>query len=139
MLTQRLSAQIFKPTTDWFANREKWFKKNEWPLMKAAGKTDAQVAEAYWSGRVSKEFVKEFGDCPRRNKHHGLDPKPLAMFHGAIAGAMRDLLRPVLVRDVAVNILGTTDDYDNEVEPSQFAGIGVPHDAMVKKLRKATP
>ncbi len=56
--------------------------------------------------------------------------------NAALFAAMQELLRPVHVRDVAVNILGRSKGYASAAKPSEFAGLGVPVEAMRKLLEK---
>ena len=55
----------------------------------------------------------------------------------AVLAAMKELLRPVYVRDGALNILGRCADcFDDAAPQSKYAGYGVPKramDAMIKE------
>ena len=57
----------------------------------------------------------------------------------AITDALRELLRPVFVRDCACNILGRVADKDvaNEVHWSDYAGYGMPKVELDRRMRKA--
>lgn len=71
----------------------------------------------------------------------GGDGEFVTAVHTAVADVLRDMLRPVQVRDVFINILGPMKDSDlgeydeerecfvNEAERSHMAGFGVPEDA----------
>ena len=48
----------------------------------------------------------------------------------ALFDAMKELERPVYVRDVAINIFGRCDDTDTPAEYSKYAGYGIPQHAM---------
>jgi len=52
--------------------------------------------------------------------------------------AMKELLRPVWVRDIPMNILGLVEEEDAEdsVEPSIYAGYGVPKEAMDARIKE---
>lgn len=54
----------------------------------------------------------------------------MQQIHQAVEDCLRDLLRPVRVRDVAINLLGVVPDADvnDEAERSPAAGYGVPGD-----------
>jgi hypothetical protein len=54
----------------------------------------------------------------------------------AVLAAMKELLRPVYVRDGALHILGCCADADGAAPQSKYAGYGVPKepmDALVKE------
>lgn len=66
----------------------------------------------------------------------------MARIRTAVIAAMREMLRPVYVRDVPINIFGrVTDEYASDWEPaerSKYAGLGVPIEAMDALLASDT-
>jgi hypothetical protein len=52
----------------------------------------------------------------------------------AMKSALMDLLRPVFVRDVAINAAGRIDQYENECEAWEWAGYGVPIEYFEEKF-----
>jgi len=135
-MPQSMDAAIMKPTSDWFAKWEKWFMKNRYQQMKSEGKSEDEIANEYYFQPAAKEFIKIAGQCPRRNKHRGCDPVLVKQLNDAITFTMKDLLRPVYVRDVPMNICGQCDDADDAAEPSKYAGFGIPKDAMDKLVKR---
>lgn len=57
-------------------------------------------------------------------------PAPLPRINLALLVAMRELLRPVYVRDAPINILGRCGVDVDPAAPSRFAGYGVPLGAL---------
>lgn len=97
-----------------------------------------------WSKEGRKEIVAKLGRYPRAT---GDDPESKALV-ATLEKAMRDLLRPVMIRDVPVNVLGrvpdevvtlrTNPDGETEIDAvpaSPYAGFGVPKQAMDKMLK----
>jgi hypothetical protein len=77
-----------------------------------------------------KEAEAVLGLYPQRPGRH---PGVQAALHAALV----ECLRPVFIRDVAINILGPVPDEQlderEEAEPSIYAGYGVPQDAQRKE------
>jgi len=85
--------------------------------------------------------VEAIGPCPALRDGRPLDAMegPVGDLNRAILAAMRELLRPVCIRDVPINILGCVgDDWGSaELAPrSKYAGYGVPIEAMDKLIEK---
>lgn len=65
-----------------------------------------------------------------RNERRDSPPKIVRDCRAALVEAMRELLRPVCVRDAAFNILGRCESDDNEAPRSQYAGYGCSREAL---------
>ena len=75
-----------------------------------------------YSDALRKRFPKDMRmDAP---------PKTVRDCRAALVEAMRELLRPVCVRDAAFNILGRCESDDNEAPRSHYAGYGCPREAL---------
>ena len=132
---------------------EEWWWDNKfdaWWTSLNAGEFDSEnkaqrdlVGKRFWSDRSSRkvmdEFVETGAEWPNRrdpDAHWTGCDGIVYRVNKALFDAMKDLLRPVYIRDAAINILGRCGDLEDSVEPSKYAGYGVPQEAMNKYFEK---
>ena len=112
------------------------------------GSDDHKELCCYWLSSSSPEIILTvspkglgldycFGYLAKESLRFGSKKQAKASkkITSVLTKAMRDLLRPVFIRDVPVNILGRIKDSDvsREVPYSKYAGYGVPLDEMDKR------
>jgi hypothetical protein len=150
MVKKSLERKHFKetcgPLLAWNKKFETWWikrNKETFPILRSnkaykdASESDKQlVAEAFsdvrWGQNAQTDLAeKDIGKYPGRTEHS----KASRHIQDTLKKAMRELLRPVYVRDAAINILGRCDDTDDSVESSEFAGIGIPQAPLRKLMR----
>lgn len=109
-----------------------WFERAcEWAA--AHGYTDGN---AFWIGKKSHEDRKrcmaEIGPRPYHDpKEWRTMPGPEGEMNRAIHSTLRELCRPVYIRDVAIDLFGVTKaHWKHAAKPSKYAGYGVPVEAM---------
>ena len=131
-----------EPLLCWHEKHEKWWLAQD--PERQAMEPEAR-AEAYFEDMVDRDVhasaVAAIGQCPRLplprswRRLRG----PIHEVNAALFAALRDLLRPVWVRDVPINILGRVSDGQARelpgIEPSPYAGYGVSRRAL-NNLRK---
>uniref|UniRef100_A0A6M3LRN7 Uncharacterized protein n=1 Tax=viral metagenome TaxID=1070528 RepID=A0A6M3LRN7_9ZZZZ len=103
----------------------------------------ADSSEDFWR-RVDQyrknlpaEAIAAIGQAPGRTP----DPRdwqtcggPISRVCTALVVAMRELLRPVYVRDIPINVLGRCGDCSEPASRSPYAGFGVPKNAMDERI-----
>lgn len=124
--------QFWRPIREWWRRRERWWWKTKHPEIR----TKAQFAAMTWARRcglgkeyfraqndpaIMREARKAIGPIPRRQ---ALAAPISRLICTALLGAMRELLRPVYVRDIPINLFGRCEDSANPAEPSRWAGCG---------------
>lgn len=140
---------LYAPERIWDALFEAWWVTHkatpvERALVEQVVKDDVRlipVQQRYWKDRLAQEIVDEaeaiIGIHPYRAPQAWDHTHPL--LGAPLTEALVELLRPVCIRDVAVNILGHVPDDavdDRETaEASRYAGYGVPQAAMDATLR----
>ena len=122
----------YAPLEQWELDFERWFMTQKLPSTKGTRPKQSFVQRC-WEARFNTALVNAaeaaIGVYPhaRKRERH---PVMQHVLHEALV----ELLRPVFVRDVAINILGRVADEDlDEREPapvSDYAGYPVPKDAM---------
>ena len=133
LVTQAVMAAWRAPRERWEAQFEAWWLTTTRPTGEAApGAPDLRTQfSPYWAARNDDSIVRDaeavIGPYPR----HG---SPLV--RDALTAALIECLRPVKVRDIAINILGcvpdaalATDTHD-ACPRSVYAGDGIPKAAM---------
>ena len=119
-----------------------WPNQAEWPEDRRA-----EVLDSFYADRYREEWYKAaiaaVGDAPKRSHPNewrtagGICQR----VNQALYSAIQDLLRPVYVRDVPLNLLGvcnSRETYGESVDPSPFAGYGVPKEELDKMLQEET-
>jgi hypothetical protein len=100
------------------------------------------AALAYGVGYFALEGVRSDFRNPRAENWR--EASPLARrVNQALFDSLRDLLRPVYIRDTAINIFGRLLDDDQQqndaAEPSKYAGLGIDHEPLDRLLRGEEP
>lgn len=139
LCTKRLDMEFHKPQTDWWRAFRGWVRKQN-PGASAVALSQL-VGELSFDKGKRALAAKDIGKYPlpprAQNWKRGSGVQKLV--NETLVSAMRELLRPVFIRDVAINIFGRlTDDEARRIspaEPSIYSGFGIPMDAM-ERLRK---
>jgi hypothetical protein len=115
-----------RPEKDW-KNFEKWTEEEKKEAQEAFGAD----YYAYPNSKAWLRFVRETGYKRNLPPQGGAASKRVQK---ALQGALRELLRPVFVRDVPINILGVVrgETRLKEAKVSVYAGHGIPKEAMDK-------
>jgi hypothetical protein len=126
-------AALLAPAREWCGRLDRWAREHghdDGMLLSL----DARLADDYHRAR------EELGPPPARpdlSRWRELEG-PVGDLSRAVFAALRELLRPVSIRDVPINILGTTGEpWDHEARPSRYAGLGVPVGAMDALLEES--
>lgn len=116
LATPKLREEHDRPLVSWERKFERWFvRQNKAAVGLAKTAADKkELAALYWKWRCDKGKVaaasKAIGKYPR---HGGRSLGPIARrVKRALVAAMRELLRPVYVRDVPINVFGVMTDDD---------------------------
>lgn len=125
--------RLYAPLWKWQSRKLKWLKKHK-------GITSSYVE---LDSETRKELSAAIGECP--HPPLGYDwlkgPPVMVAANKALIAALHELLRPVYVRDVPINILGRCDDSEHSAEPSEMSGYGIDlkhHRNMIAKMEKKT-
>lgn len=134
-----------KPAREWSERYDTWWHDRhpeiqDWP---ETDESQERFTELYFDElgdvEVGKLAAAAIGPCPRlpyTEDWRSADGVMLRV-NQALFDAMKELERPVYIRDVAINIFGRCDDdYDTAAEVSKYAGLGVPFDAMERQASK---
>lgn len=136
LITEKMDAEHRKPEADWWKKFDKWFKSKRYPALVKAGKSKEEIGQEYWGG-TTPESIRAVGKYPRRQSIHRNGWRkcgPLVRkINESLLASMHELLRPVRIRDVPINLFGRCEyapmNYE-EAEPSRYAGYGIPQKAM---------
>lgn len=142
-ITRSLEAEHFKPWKEWESRFEEWWWKQH-PEFEALDDTEEnreKAAKVYWAERCKKEVtskaVAAIGEFPRRA--HSIPWREaggvVTRANQAIFDALKELERPVYVRDIPINLFGRCDDSEESCEPSVYAGYGVGKPALDALLK----
>jgi len=151
LITQTFEATLLKAeeSAAWEKTFEAWWldkklTEDEAAILEQALPKDhpdyQAVVKHYWDDRLNSTIVREaegvLGVYPGRACR---DECPLIVDN--ITAALQELLRPVYIRDVYFNILGRVRDEDlsddwASAEPSKYAGLGMPQDAVEALLHE---
>lgn len=152
LAAEELHKERMEPLIEWGEKFENWWvarwqkdhqeddfeKFLEWPKEK-----QEELQDLYWSERYKKEVMDlakiDIGEFPNlhSSKHWREEEKNSVKYRVNIAlfNALKELLRPVYVRDVPINILGRCEPetklgFRKPANHSKYAGFGVPKKAM---------
>lgn len=123
-----------------------WFKQHpEFKDLEETKENQQTVSDQYWIWRdsdgdeLTAKIKTEMPPHPRRKYPMAKDwrtgPADMRRVNRALLGAMKELLRPVYVRDVAINLFGRCKDSGKPAQVSEFAGYGIPVAAMKRHIR----
>lgn len=135
-----------RPFTEWENRAYEWF------LSQHPGvyENDDSASEAYWKARIDKEndfnqrACDVIGEYPGRARYDDWRSGPQIMVdvNQALFDALQELLRPVYIRDVPINVFGRMSDdeahkWDKSAARSKFSGYGIPKEAMTELLAES--
>jgi hypothetical protein len=131
MISNEIRDECDKPRRERFAAMDRWAKDN--------GYEDGMSLMLLEENREAYQRAMEAVGQPP--VHHDLRKwreieGPVGKLNKALYRAMRELLRPVFVRDVSINILGRCEPWRVNANPSRFAGMGIDLDAVLKNASK---
>lgn len=126
LITCELNARVERPRTLYCRKIAAWARANGrdpgsvffMPKVLKRAEEEAGIRFPRW------ENVQEWRTCR----------KVVRDINQALLDALRELLRPVFVRDVAINVLGVCKGGGGAVPASPLTGLGVPLDPMRKLL-----
>jgi hypothetical protein len=158
-VTKRFQDAWMAPTAAWEAQFERWWvahrvsaedrqmfhqweKRQRGDTMSEARKPPPAIQvfiDRYWKDRCDRPVIDEavaaIGPHPRTLRRNQLDVQrgdPVVV--NAITEGLRELYRPVWVRDCAINLFGPMTDAQaagwTSADYSPYAGYGVPQEAM---------
>lgn len=130
MRTEALWEAWQKPRLEWNTRYEKWWLKNIHPEFTPKALKDKKTKERalalFWDPadyeKNREKARKEIGACQDG------DPTITERVTRAMTEAMRELLKPVFVRDVPINVFGVYKDDEvpeGQGEPSVYSGYGL--------------
>jgi hypothetical protein len=132
LIERGLDQETRQARAEWWRNFELWVvRRNPDEATQGAWLSDnAKIAEA----------KLDLGDIPLREPADWrLGSAIRIRVNEALIATLRDLMRPVYIRDVGINILGRKQHEDpiDKAEPSVYAGYGVPKEAMDKWIESS--
>ncbi len=130
--------EIRKPHGEWIAKLEKWWFGQHPEIDDWDQKTERMYITDTSNDIILDEAKKDIGEPPTRQ-----DPEKWRETGGIIThvnqvlyDAMKELLEPVYVRDVAINIFGRCEDSEESAEHSKYAGLGISRESMDNLLKE---
>lgn len=96
----------------------------------------------YWDEccdpKVVESAKSDIGDPPKRSDPSNWreDDGMLNHVNQVLFDALKELERPVYIRDVSVNIFGRCEGTDDPADRSEYAGFGIPKDSMDTYLKE---
>jgi len=145
---EEIKEEIHRPEREWWkAYEEFWWKQHpEFEELEDTEENQEKVSTLFWDEQEREEMMgkakNEIGECPgwwRRpeNWRENEDGSLVKHVNQVLFDAMKELERPVYIRDVPINIFGRcNDDYEHAAKPSKYAGLGVPVEEMNKMLKE---
>lgn len=133
-----LHAEHMKKYHDWGQKCEEywWSKHPKLAKLEDTPENSDRVSKLYWKDRMNPEWTKEaekvigpwpgFDDPTKWKKNKGV----IHRVNKALYDALKELERPVFIRDVPINIFGRCRYVENECEPSKYSGFGVSKRAL---------
>ena len=140
LVHESIHQEAHRPMTEWCKRYDDWWYTTH-PEFKAWEETEEnrrKVRAVYWQERDNEDVLAAaraaIGEIPARVDRRQWRTKTgvVHRVNQAVFGAMKELERPVYVRDCPFNLLGRCADTDKPAEPSRYAGYGVPKAAMDK-------
>lgn len=135
---EKIKQKFHEPMTAWCERYDEWWWTThpEFESWEDFGENQKKVSEVYWNERMDNAVITKaeavIGQSPSRQDSRAWrsDNGVLRRVNQAIFDAMKELERPVYVRDCAFNLFGRCDDSDTPAERSKYAGHGIPKEAM---------
>lgn len=134
-----LETEIHKPEAEWEERFQDWWLDVKHPEIKAWEETPENrktASDVYWNDRSNQTVIHEakeaIGSRPLWPWHTNWREQtgPVHQINLAVFNALKELERPVYIRDVAINIFGRCDHSGDCAEHSPYAGYGIPKEAM---------
>lgn len=135
---ESLRAEVDQPRRVWSECYVEWWNTMhpEFKSWEDTKETLEKMAEIYWRERYDEDVLAKacaaIGEFPGVPDHRQwrTDTGVVHRVNQALFDAMKELERPVYVRDCPVNLFGRCDESDTPAEQSKYAGYGVPKPAM---------
>lgn len=138
LVQKSLYAEFMAPASEWYKKTERWFVERNPSL------SGEKLSEAYFNWLSSPQRIIDVGNVP-------LDPLPDENWRGgseimirvntALLTSMKELLRPVWVRDEPINVFGLCEDKLvaslKSADYSKYAGCAIPAETMNNILKEA--
>lgn len=129
-----------RPMVQWEKRFRAWhWKQNpEFETWKETKRNCERYNKRYWNARMDPKVMEQakavLGEYPARRMKMASDWRTGSRIqkrvNQALFDAMKELEKPVRVRDVAINIFGRCDYGRREAKESPYAGYPVPKEAM---------
>lgn len=135
---QTIRTEAHAPLNAWERRLREWWLGRH-PEIAELEDTEANheiVSARYWKDRMNKELVDEavlvigeFPDSPDSSKWRD-DTGVVHRVNQALFDALKELERPVYVRDCPFNAFGRCEAVGDSADTSKYAGYGIPREAM---------
>lgn len=150
--TEQLVQEARKPRNDWWQ-----IKFPSWCREVKGIAEEKDIWEVSFRGELIKEAIKDIGDIPQLDRKNWREQEgAIYEINYAVACAMEELLRPVYIRDIGINIFGRyegnevfTDYFDDLIADGEdteklmeaaprykYAGYGIPIDLVEEHLEE---
>ncbi|KKM63052.1 hypothetical protein LCGC14_1515470 [marine sediment metagenome] len=133
-----IRAEAHRLMKEWCERYDEWWGTThpEFAAWEDNEENQQKASVIYWQERDDKDVLAKaraaIGEFPDRHDSRcwRTDTGLVHRVNQAVFDALKELERPVYVRDCALNLFGRCDDTDDPAEPSKYAGFGVPKEAM---------
>lgn len=133
LVHESIHEEYDRPRLQWWRDYKEWWL-NANPKFRNINSTEVSEAfqESMFDDSIRERAVEAIGAMPRRGRRQQWQSSGgiIQRVNQAVFDAMRELEKPVYVRDCAINIWGRCDDMEEYAEKSKYAGYGVPKKAM---------
>lgn len=143
LISEAIENEYRQPQTEWAERWDAWFLEQNPGILEQDEETAGKL---YWEWKMSDERLKEayaaIGPFPRvRYDEDWRTAAPIKrQVNQALFDGLKELLRPIHIRDTEFNILGYVSQQGprlgRPVKPSRFAGLGVPLAPMEALLKE---
>lgn len=133
-----LRAELDEPILEWCKRYDEWWWTThpEFESWEDSEENQQKISAIYWQERQNEDVRAKayaaIGDFPSRpdKPQWRTDTGVVNRVNQAVFDALKELERPVYVRDCPINLFGRCGETDNPAEPSPYAGYGIPKAAM---------
>ena len=135
---ESLRHEAQQPENDWHRRFQEWWIATHPELDPRTKTTRARCVKDKCDEKVCTQAEAVIGEYPARplSRQWRTDTGIVHRINRAVYDALKELERPVYIRDCAINIFGRCDDSDSPAERSMYAGYGVPKAAMDNHFSK---
>jgi len=131
-----------RPIREWCKRYDEWWWAShpEFASLEENEDNQRKVSAIYWQERNDEDVLARaraaIGDIPKRldHRHWRTSTGPVHRVNQAVFDALKELERPVYVRDCAINLFGRCADTDEPAEQSKYAGYGCDQDALERLI-----